>query len=1065
MRTWDILCPKQQFPFFGSQVLHNHRAAAPTLVRRILFPFLFCISLMLAGCGGGNSGGGTPPPSSPDFTLTLSSSNVTITGGGTASLSVTVNGEHGFNSAVTFSLAGLPNGITTSPTTLESSPGSPLTLTFSATASAAAASANVTLTGVSGSLSHTSQIGVTVKSPPLPPPSFRTKYVRTDAATEYFGEPNSNWMVFDPVTHRFFVSDPGSNQIEVLDSASETKIGSIAVPGAYGIDETPDHSVIYAGTQIGDVYAIDPGTMTVTHRYMAAQIGPSGFQTYAVRVLASGALALLGAQGGLPGVDGYGSIGVWNPSTNALTVNNNFSHIQGFTLTGNRALIVFLSGGLCTLDPGTGNSACADLSNFGVHYSVATTPDGKSILVPYYSPGQVVVFDAKSLTRTSSFAVNADTSAAASMIVSPDSKTLYMIGGGFVYAYDIASGTQIGWLSSLAVPPISAGGAAGPVDGPNLQAFDNTGLLAGPMEEGVGFLDTAALKTGPMGTQFLNDYIVPATGPAAGGTATQFENVSAGGVIGMAYFGENLATDISQANAEFYATTPSGSPGPVDVYAQMRDGGTLIVPEGFSYGPTILQVTPDKATAEGGGTGIIYGYGFGSTANNAPIPSDLQITVDGRTATVTGFAPNAYGISSPPFNLQAVAFTIPQGTAGLSADVTVTTANGTTKAAAALSYLPPIQQFALPGAALAQGVYDSARNLYYFTNTSEIEVFSRLKGQWQAPIRVPAPPPGTTHRLWGIALSEDGSKLVVSDDNAAMIYVLNPGSPGSVQSFPVSTYNGGSPVSYPGIITQPSGLAVSNLGMVYFAAIIIGGSGFDGFFKLDTNTAKVTDYGIESFAIINQFRAAISADNSRVFFNNDGSVFSVDTASDKVSYASVDPGCCYGDYDLTFSASQNTVEATGYLYDASLNAESYLVMNDREAMNNSYIYGVKLSADGKMLFQPSTNGIDIFDGRVGNLLTRISLPAALSQNFDALVNDGTDNVLVAITGQTGTGIAIVDLTSVTEPLPLPYIDAGSLAEFPLSQPAHPVRSASVAPGQHVPVTVIRHLGNPAIFGK
>ena len=347
-------------------------------------------------------------------------------------------------------------------------------------------------------------------------------------------------------------------------------------------------------------------------------------------------------------MDGYGSIGVWNPSTNALTVYNNFSHIQGFTLTGDRSLIVFLTAGLCTLDPATGKSACADLTNFGVHYSVAATPDGKSILVPFYSPGQVAVFDAKSLTRISSFAVNADTSAAASMIVSPDSKTLYIVGGGFVYAYDIASGAQTGWLPNLAVPPISSGGAAGPVDGPNLQAFDNTGLLAGPLEEGVGFLDTSALKTGPMGTQFLNDYLVPATGPAAGGTATQFENVSATAMIGAAYFGGNPATDVSQANAEFYATTPSGPPGPVDVYAPMKDGGTLIVPEGFSYGPAILQVTPDMATAEGGGTGIIYGYGFGSTASNAPIPSDLQITVGGKTATITGFAPNAYGIASPP---------------------------------------------------------------------------------------------------------------------------------------------------------------------------------------------------------------------------------------------------------------------------------------------------------------------------------------------------------------------------------------------------------------------------------
>lgn len=60
----------------------------------------------------------------------------------------------------------------------------------------------------------------------------------------------------------------------------------------------------------------------------------------------------------------------------------------------------------------------------------------------------------------------------------------------------------------------------------------------------------------------------------------------------------------------------------------------------------------------------------------------------------------------------------------------------------------------------------------------------------------------------------------------------------------------------------------------------------------------------------------------------------------------------------------------------------------------------------------------MLDGNLGNLRNRISLPVALSRNYDALVDDGTDNVLIAITG-TGNGIAIIDLTSITEPPLLP----------------------------------------------
>src|SRR5438093_10489288 len=60
------------------------------------------------------------------------------------------------------------------------------------------------------------------------------------------------------------------------------------------------------------------------------------------------------------------------------------------------------------------------------------------------------------------------------------------------------------------------------------------------------------------------------------------------------------------------------------------------------------------------------------------------------------------------------------------------------------------------------------------------------------------------------------------------------------------------------------------------------------------------------------------------------------------------------------------------------------------------------------------------DGRLGTLLTRIALPITLSPNYDALVSDGKDNILVAITGTNGDGVAVIDLGSIPEPPPLPY---------------------------------------------
>jgi hypothetical protein len=48
------------------------------------------------------------------------------------------------------------------------------------------------------------------------------------------------------------------------------------------------------GTQIGDVYSVDPVAMAVIHRYLGSEIGPSGYPTSSVQVLADGRLALVG---------------------------------------------------------------------------------------------------------------------------------------------------------------------------------------------------------------------------------------------------------------------------------------------------------------------------------------------------------------------------------------------------------------------------------------------------------------------------------------------------------------------------------------------------------------------------------------------------------------------------------------------------------------------------------------------------------------------------------------------------------------------------------------------------
>jgi hypothetical protein len=105
---------------------------------------------------------------SPDFTIGVSPTSVTVTQGGTGTTTTTITSLNSFNSATTLSATGLPSGVTaafsTNPVTPPANGSASSTLTFTASASATVGTATVTVTGVSGSLTHLTTVSLTVNS-------------------------------------------------------------------------------------------------------------------------------------------------------------------------------------------------------------------------------------------------------------------------------------------------------------------------------------------------------------------------------------------------------------------------------------------------------------------------------------------------------------------------------------------------------------------------------------------------------------------------------------------------------------------------------------------------------------------------------------------------------------------------------------------------------------------------------------------------------------------------------------------------------------------------------------
>ena len=110
--------------------------------------------------------------SNSDFTMTLTPSSLTLPAGQTSSSTITVSSVNGFNSPVLLSyswLGSAPAGVTVTVTSpITPGPGTPATstLTVSTTSSASTGPFTLVLSGSSGSLSHTANLGVTISGSP-----------------------------------------------------------------------------------------------------------------------------------------------------------------------------------------------------------------------------------------------------------------------------------------------------------------------------------------------------------------------------------------------------------------------------------------------------------------------------------------------------------------------------------------------------------------------------------------------------------------------------------------------------------------------------------------------------------------------------------------------------------------------------------------------------------------------------------------------------------------------------------------------------------------------------------
>jgi hypothetical protein len=202
-------------------------------------------------------------PAGPNFSLSANPNSVTVTQGKSGTSTITITPSDGFSGSVTLSASGLPSGVTAGFSPNPATTSSTLTLTASATA--ATGTVTVTIKGVSGSLTNTTTLSLTVNS------SGPTVTV-SPASLTFAKTAEGTTSAKKPVT----LTNTGSSTLDISNIATSGDFGQATSSKPCGSTLAAGKSctieVTFTPTQIG----ARTGTLTITDN------APSSPQTVAL---------------------------------------------------------------------------------------------------------------------------------------------------------------------------------------------------------------------------------------------------------------------------------------------------------------------------------------------------------------------------------------------------------------------------------------------------------------------------------------------------------------------------------------------------------------------------------------------------------------------------------------------------------------------------------------------------------------------------------------------------------------------------------------------------------------
>ncbi len=1015
---------------------------------------LFLIG-MAGGCGGGGSTFQTqpPPPPSADFTVGVSAGTVVVVQGGvSAPVIFSITAKNGFSGQVQITLSGLPGGVVSNPASpFTAAPGATTNVVFTAAGNASTGNVAVSAEAVSGSLTHSAALTLTIQGG-LSADFPRTTFVRTDsspAADNPVGEARHRHLVFDPAHQHLFVANRAMNRMEVISTMDQSNVAQIAIGGVTSAELSADGSTVWAGTAVNEIVAVDTTSLRVTKRYMEAGISALPSTVFdrpeEVLPLANGKCFVRLRQPSAA----ESLLALWDPVLGSLTNltsmapsvfqnglgpmarSGDYSRVIAGANDSSGNVVVFAAAGGVIAGPkslGAGSMSWVAANSDGSRFAVAFSAGGAA---------KVLLLDG-SLNQVASHASSGNSGVA----FSRDSNFIFVselaAGAAVVTVLDGHDLHAVGQVPGAAIQGVGA----------QIEDSDETQMLFGVSNRGVSFIDAASPVTLSAAAPAFSaaPASVPSEGPAAGGTALLLsgQNLPADALLKI---GTLAAGNVSVlGSTAMQATSPASvSNGPAGVVAYSPANHWLaIAPEAFSYGPKILRVLPDAGVSTGGDAVQITGYGFGSD------PSGISVKIGGANAivesvdSIAAITAESELDTTYPFPVERITLQTPPGLAG-NADVVVTASSGSATAARSFQYVVAAQSYAKPGF-FRFIQYDQKRQRVYLTNIDHADVFDLQLGTFVAPIQPPGgPPPNAGWR--GLSMTPDGSRLVIADFGAQSVYLLDPDTGAGGATF----VGGISGIANSG----PSRVAATSTQTVFVSISAEGGSGGGctsclsqmNLFSSPPTVQPAPEPEVSTLLGAPLLQGNASGDNVVLAFGGgSGGRIAVWNATAPNQFSVSAANATVNDIASTVDGQMFAVQtnSAAEVHDSGMFVTGVPAAAElTQIPGRIAVPGMAMHPTGALLYQPFLTGtagaagvkggVDITDARTGALRLRIILPQQFMTDVDTLHGgflaiDENGQRLFAITTLDGTpqkaSLTVVQLAAV--PLAIGTVSASSM---------------------------------------